>query len=126
MTDEIMMTARAFLGRTLTQDQEEVLTGLCEEAAVGWRGRLREGLTPEDCRGAFVTACAWTALAGLAPALEAGAPAPRSFTAGDLSVSMGGSSGDWNRAVYRLKDRAEELMAGYTRDDAFFFREVAG
>jgi hypothetical protein len=39
---------------------------------------------------------------------------------------MGGSSGDWNRAVYRLKDRAEELMAGYTRDDGFCFREVAG
>ena len=126
MIGEIMMAARAFLNRTLTQDQEEVLTCLCEEAMAGWRGRLREGLTPEDCRGAFVPACAWTALAGLAPALEAGAPTPRSFTAGDLSVSMGGSSGDWNRAVYRLKDRAEELMAGYTRDDGFFFREVAG
>ena len=126
MIGEIMMAARAFLNRTLTQDQEEVLTCLCEEAMAVWQGRLREGLTPEDCRGAFVPACAWTALAGLAPALEAGTPAPRSFTAGDLSVSMGGSGGDWNRAVYRLKDRAEELMAGYTRDDGFFFREVAG
>ena len=126
MIGEIMMAARAFLNRNLTQDQEEVLTCLCEEAMAVWRGRLREGLTPEDCRGAFVPACAWTALAGLAPALEAGAPAPRSFTAGDLSVSMGGSGGDWSRAVYRLKDRAEELMAGYTRDDGFFFREVAG
>jgi hypothetical protein len=126
MIGEIMMAARAFLNRTLTQDQEEVLTCLCEEAMAGWRGRLREGLTPEDCRGAFVPACAWTALAGLAPALEARAPTPRSFTAGDLSVSMGGSGEDWNRAVYRLKDRAEELMAGYTRDDTFFFREVAG
>ena len=126
MIGEIMMAARAFLNRNLPQDQEEVLTCLCEEAMAVWQGRLREGLTPEDCRGAFVPACAWTALAGLAPALEAGAPAPRSFTAGDLSVSMGGSGGDWNRAVYRLKDRAEELMAGYTRDDAFFFREVAG
>ena len=126
MIGEIMLAARAFLNRTLTQDQEEVLTALCGEAMRTWEGRLREGLTPEDCRGAFVPACAWTALAGLAPALEAGAPAPRSFTAGDLSVSMGGSGGDWNRAVYRLKDRAEELMAGYTRDDGFFFREVAG
>ena len=126
MIGEIMMAARAFLNRTLTQDQEEVLTCLCEEAMAGWRGRLREGLTPEDCRGAFVPACASTALAGLAPVLEAGAPTPRSFTAGDLSVSMGGSGGDWNRAVYRLKDRAEELMAGYSRDDGFFFRVVAG
>ncbi|MBR5791718.1 MAG: hypothetical protein IKY34_01225 [Ruminiclostridium sp.] len=126
MIGEIMLAARAFLNRTLTQDQEEVLTALCGEAMRTWEGRLREGLTPEDCRGAFVPACAWTALAGLAPALEAGAPAPRSFTAGDLSVSMGGSGGDWNRAVYRLKDRAEELMAGYTRDDGFFFWEVAG
>ena len=126
MIGEIIMTARAFLGRELTGDQEEVLAVLCEAAMMDWEGRLREGLTPDDCRVAFVPACAWTALAGLAPALEAGAPAPRSFTAGDLSVSMGGSSGDWNRAVYRLKDRAEELMAGYTRDDGFCFREVAG
>ena len=126
MIGEIIMAARAFLNRELTQDQEEVLAAFCEEAMVSWQRRLREGLNPEDCRGAFVPACAWTALAGLAPALEAGAPAPRSFTAGDLSVSMGGSSGDWNRATYRLKDRAEELMAGYTQDDGFFFREVAG
>ena len=126
MIGEIITAARAFLNRELTQDQEEVLAAFCEEAMASWQRRLREGLTPEDCRGAFVPACAWTALAGLAPALEAGAPAPRSFTAGDLSVSMGGSSGDWNRAAYRLKDRAEELMAGYTRDEGFFFREVAG
>jgi len=126
MIGEIMTAARAFLSRELNEGQEEVLTALCESAMADWQGRLRDGLTPEDCRGAFVTACAWTALAGLAPALEAGAPVPRSFTAGDLSVSMGGSSGDWNRAMYRLQDRAEELMAAYTRDDAFFFREVAG
>ena len=126
MIGEIVMAARAFLNRDLTQDQEEVLAALCEEAVARWRGRLREGLTPEDCRGAFVPACAWTALVGLAPALEAGTPAPRSFTAGDLSVSMGGDRGDWNRAAYRLKDRAEELMADYTRDDGFFLREVAG
>ena len=126
MIGEIITAARAFLNRELNQGQEEVLTALCESAMAAWQGRLRDGLTPEDCRGAFVTACAWTALAGLAPALEAGAPVPRSFTAGDLSVSMGGSSGDWNRAMYRLQDRAEELMAAYTRDGAFFFREVAG
>ena len=124
--DEILTAARAFLDRELSQDQDAVLTGLCQEALAVWQGRLREGLTPEDCRGALVTACAWTALAGLAPALEAGVPVPRSFTAGDLSVSMGGSGGDWSRASYRLKDRAAELMGPYTRDEGFFFREVAG
>lgn len=126
MIHEILTAARAFLARDLSQDQDDVLTSLCGEAMAVWQGRLREGLTPEDCRGAFVTACAWTALAGLAPALEAGVPVPRSFTAGDLSVSMGGSGSDWNRAAYRLKDRAEELMAPYTRDEGLIFREVAG
>ena len=126
MIYEILTAARAFLNRDLSQDQDAVLTSLCEEAMAVWQGKLREGMTPENCRGAFVTACAWSALAALAPALEAGTPTPRSFTAGDLSVSMGGSGGDWNRAMYRLKDRAEELMAPYTRDEGFMFREVAG
>ena len=113
-----MAVARCFLGRTLTEEQEDSLAVLCEGAAESWQARLRDGLTPEDCRGTFLTACAWTALAHMAPALEAGVP--RAFTAGDLSVSQG--AGDWSQ----LARQAEVLMADYTRDEGFFFREVAG
>jgi len=121
-----MAVARCFLGRTLTERQEETLILLCEGAAEQWRARLRDGLTPEDCRGTFLTACAWTALAHMAPALEAGAPAPRSFTAGDLSVSLGTMAGEREQGAARLARLAEELMTPYTRDGGFSFLGVAG
>jgi len=118
MVEEIGTIARCFLSRPLTEEQEEVLIHLCTGAVDHWKARLRDDLTPEDCRGAFLTACAWTALSCLAPALEAGAP--RAFTAGDLSVSLGSSG--WAQ----LARQAEALMADYTRDGGFVFREVAG
>lgn len=126
MIQEILTTARAFLGRELTQDQEAALTVLCETALEHWQGSLREGVTPEDCRGPFVTACALWALSHLLSALEAGTPAPRAFTAGDLTVSMGRTGENWVQTALRLGRQARELLADYTRDEGFVFREVAG
>ena len=126
MIQEILTAARAFLGRELTEDQETVLTLLCETAMEHWQGRLREGVTPEDCQGAFVTACAWWALSHLVSALETGAPSPSAFSAGDLTVSMGKTGENWVQTALRLGRQARELLADYTREDGFCFREVAG
>lgn len=123
---EIVSVARCFLGLDLTEGQEEVLTALCEGAMVQWESRLLEGLTPEDCRGMFITACAWTALSRIVPALETGSPTPSAFTAGDLSVSMGASAADWDLRAAHLGLQAEVIMLGYTQDEGFAFLEVAG
>ncbi|MBR5534811.1 MAG: hypothetical protein IKU62_08200 [Ruminiclostridium sp.] len=126
MIDEILKVARCFLGQTLTDGQEQVLQTLCEGAADQWEARLLDGLTPEDCRKPFVTACAWTALSRLIPALEAGTSAPTSFSAGDLSVSVGTADEDGALRAVRLGQQAEAILADYTRDGGLVFLGVAG
>ena len=46
--------------------QEEALEALCRAAQAELAGRLRPEVRPEDCEDAFILACAWLALAGLA------------------------------------------------------------
>jgi hypothetical protein len=121
-TQEIVSLALCFTDREPEGTELEALTALCEEAAEHWQRELRDGLAPEDCGGAFRLACAWTALAGMLGAWEAGDPAPRSFTAGDLSVQLG-SGGEG--AGQTLRRQAKGLMAPYTQDD-FAFLEVRG
>ena len=46
--------------------QEEALEALCRAAQAELAGRLRPEVRSEDCEDAFILACAWLALAGLA------------------------------------------------------------
>ena len=48
--------------------QEEALEALCRAAQAELAGRLRPEVRSEDCEDAFILACAWLALAGLARA----------------------------------------------------------
>lgn len=124
-TQEILETALCFAGRTLSEGEQGTLAGLCEAACRRWADRLREGIAPEDCRGAFLAACAWTALAGMSGALEAAQPTPLSFSAGDLTVSTGKSQ-DLSACAGSLLAQAERLMTPYTADGAFAFLGVEG
>ena len=47
------------------EDEAALLVALCGAAIRRWRGRLREGLTAEDCGTAFHCAAAFTAAADL-------------------------------------------------------------
>ena len=123
-TEEILTVARCFAGTELSQEEEAVLSTLCEGASALWTDRLRADLTPEDCRGTFITACAWTALGGMTGAMEQNRPAPLSFSAGDLSVHTGAR--DANACARSLRAQAQELMAPYTKDTGFAFLGVEG
>lgn len=122
---EIVDVAAAFAGRTLTDGEGEVLSILCGGALDQWRSRLREGVTEEACRELLVVASAWTALAAMTGAREAGQPTPSSFTAGDLSVTAGGAV-DGNACAESLRRQAELVMLPYIQDGAFAFLEVGG
>ena len=65
------------------EDEAALLEALCGAAIRRWRGRLREGLTAEDCGTAFHCAAAFTAAADL---LSGGGDSAASFTAGQVSV----------------------------------------
>lgn len=120
---DIVAVAQCFAGGSLSQTQTETLSALCQAAQEYWQAQLLPELTQEACRGAFLTACAWTALAGMTAALEAGEPAT-AFTAGDLSVRPLEPGAD--ARVRSLRAQAQILMVPYTVDNTFAFQEVSG
>ena len=64
LQETVLTLARAVSG---AGGQDEVLLEtLCRAAEADWRGRLRQGVTAEDCGEAFPCAAAFTAAADLA------------------------------------------------------------
>lgn len=96
------------------EGDEEILLSLCQVAMDTLEGRLRTGLTPDDCSPAFEIACAWMALEDM----EGVAGGVTSFSAGDVSFQVDGSLG--------LRQRGERLMAPYLRERGFMMTGVKG
>lgn len=118
-----MVRQMAELARSLGRVEEQeygALDGLCEAAFRQLQGRLRAGVTPEDCGHCFVLAGAWLALAGLEVSRAVGQA--ECFTAGDVSIQ----TGDAGQRAKALRRQAEELMADWLRDEKFMFCGVGG
>ena len=115
MTERIIALAEA-LGAA---GQEELLSALCQAARRELEGRLKPGVTPEDCESAFVPAAAWMALAWLNTGT--GSEGVTAFTAGDVTIRREGG-----RESAALLDQAQRLMAPYIRDGGFAFLGVRG
>ncbi len=122
MIPEVLETAVLFAGESLSTAEQRVLEGFCTEALAQWSRRLKETVTPEDCRAALIPACAMTALAGFLTGRE-GAAAPVSFTAGEVSLRQETGGGD---RLQRLREEAARLMAPYVTEERFLFRGVRG
>lgn len=103
-------------------EEEELLAALCTAAAAELSGRLREGVTAEECGMAFPVAAAWLALAGLCTGREENG-LPETWTAGAVSVKENGTPG---RRAAALREQAERLMAPFLRDGDFYFRGIRG
>lgn len=109
------------LAKTLSGAEEgetEALTLLCAVSEKAWTQRLRDGMTAEKCREAFLCAAALSAAAGLI----AGRGGAVRFTAGDVSVT----EAEGGRTARTLRDEAERLMAPYVTAVDFCFRGVRG
>ena len=98
---------------------EDVLRTLCGSACQLLDRRLKDGLTAEDCEGAYPLAAAWLAMDWLRG--TQGLEGITSLSAGDISVRREGTSDGG-----RLSERAMELMAPFFKDDGFVFRGVSG
>ena len=109
------------LGR-VTESQETALEALCQAAEAELARRLRPGVSPEDCGPAFVLACAWLALAGLAAGESAGV---EKFTAGSVTIQEGGGADAAERSA-ALRLQAETVLGPYLADRGFAFQEVEG
>ena len=81
--------------------------------------RLKPGTSPGLCGPAFPLAAAMLAMDGLERAVGSGRVS--SFTAGELSIRMGGTAGEGG-----LTATAERLLAPWLGETGFAFRGVRG
>ena len=109
MRDQVYARAMLIAGE-LETGKQELLWLLCEAVFDSLAARLREGMMPEDCREAFVTAAAMEAAAELGR-LEG----ISEFRAGDLTVKNGDG-----QSPETLRHRAELVMAPYLKDRFLF------
>ena len=105
------------LAGDLTDRQRRVLEALCTAGTAALTARLRNGLTPADCKADFIAAASLMALAALDGVDED--RRVEQITAGDLTIRKGSRAA----AVNCLHTQAELMMAPYLKD-RFSFRGV--
>lgn len=105
------------LAGQMEEPQELLLELFCGSAVTNMSARLREGLTPDDCRAAFVAAGALYALAALTET-DAVAGLQR-VQIGDVTLVSGGTSA----ASRCLRKQADLIISPYCVD-SFSFRGV--
>ena len=116
MTQEVMELVRCMGGEDWEEGLVYKMAGVAQNQICQ---RLRTGLTPEDCGGAFSIAAAWLVLAALREGdAQAGV---ESFSAGDLTIRTGGSG-----TARQLEQQAWKLLAPYCNQPGFAVQGVPG
>ena len=116
MEQQVYAQALLLTGQ-LEGKQAELLKVLCRAAASSLEARLKEGITPESCKGAFVAAASLFALAALNEAGKTGGL--EEFRAGDLTVKRSGMD-----TSSRCLQRQAELIIQPFLKDCFAFLGV--
>ena len=117
LKDQVFAQA-ALLAGQLEGEQRDILNALCMASTASLTARLREGLTPEDCKADFIAAASLFALAALNGVKNSNQL--EQFTAGDLTVRR---SIGTDVASNCLRNQAELMIAPYLKD-RFSFRGV--
>ena len=115
--NEQVYAQAALLAGQLEERQDALLQLLCERTTASLTTRLRQGLTPQDCKADFVAAASLFALAALNGVTEESQI--RQFSIGDLTVNRL----DADAASRCLRNQAELMIAPYLKD-RFCFRGV--
>ncbi len=97
--------------------QQELLRLLCESVTSALTLRLRDNLTPEDCRADFVAAASLYALAALGTAADG--ENPEQFQVGDVTIRCR-SADTASRCLFK---QAELIIAPYLKQ-SFCFQGV--
>ena len=98
------------LAGELTQQQTRILEALCTAACASLTARLREGLSPADCKADCIAAASLLALAALNGVDEDAAA--EQITAGDLTIRRGSR----DAAANCLRAQAELMITPYLKD----------
>lgn len=105
--------------------EEESLRALCRAASLQLTARLKDGITAEDCKEAFVCAAAYLALGMMVTRVQAVSSSVESFTVGDVSIKTGSSAGETS-GTGGYFSRAEVLMRPFLKSSGFAFVGVRG
>ena len=111
LSDQVYAQALLLAG-DLEQRQSQLLQVLCNAATSSLASRLREGITPEDCKADFIAAASLYALASLNGVEEN--VQVEEFQAGDLTIRQSGTSRD--AASNCLQRQAEMMILPYLQD----------
>lgn len=114
---EQVFAQAVLLAGELDAHQTELLSALCTASTASLMARLKDGLTPEDCKADFIASASLFALSFLSQADHAGQL--EEFKAGDLTVKKGGK----DAASRCLQNQAELMITPYLKDK-FAFRGV--
>ena len=109
LTEQIYAQALLLAG-DVGDDKKELLRTFCNAAEVSLKARIREPLTPEDCKADFIAAASLFALSTLSVADENSAV--EMFQAGDMSIRRRGG----DAASNCLRNQAELMIAPYLKD----------
>lgn len=113
MLAEQVYAQAAVLAGELEPEQRALLDALCTASTASLAARLRNGLTPEDCKADFIAAASLFALA----AMNASDNTAEQVTAGDLMIRRRNA----DAASQCLFNQAMLLIAPYLKDN-FCFR----
>ena len=117
MTVSEQVYAQALLlAGDLDARQSQLLQVLCTAAAASLESRLRDGITPEDCKADFIAAASLYALASLNGVEET--VQVEEFRAGDLTVRQSKSGRD--AASNGLQRQADMMIRPYLKDRVSF------
>ena len=113
LTQQIFAQA-SLLAEQLEPREQEMLRLLCQSAASSLKNRLREGLTPEDCKADFIAAASLYALAAMSSYRQG--KDSGEFKIGDVTVRRGGK----DTASKCLYNQAELIITPYLKDQFLF------
>jgi hypothetical protein len=109
LTDQIYAQALVLI-RDLEDGDDSVLEVLCRTAEVSLRAKLRDGVTPNDCKADFIAAASLYAISGFSE-LRTGQSAQSDLTGRYTSGDAGACC---------LRYQAELLMMPYMKDNFSF------
>ena len=113
LTEQICAQTRVMI-RDLEDKDQPLLELLCRSAEVSLKEKLREDVSPEDCKADFVAAASLYALAAMSEMDEISQM--EQITAGDLTLRRGGK----DAAACCLRYQAELLISPYVKDRFVF------
>lgn len=113
LTEQIYAQA-LLLTQDATEKQLPMLEILCRTAENSLRGKLRDGISPEDCMPDFVASASLYALAALSELDED--MQMDQIRLGDVTLRRGST----NAAACCLRYQADQMMAPYVKDSFAF------